>query len=185
MVAVLTGMQTGKAPRRRVVYVLVLIANVAFDVGAALAQPSLPADSRPLTAVELFTMIKDQTWQWSEGAGRFFGEGRRFTAFTRGKDGATYGEGRFRLTDSGRLCLVAVWRNTAGARDATTCFFHKQAEGVIYQRREEGGDWYPFKHTPLRKTDEYAKFTKEDLVSKEVTEIKAELDAKNSVQKGN
>lgn len=185
MVSALNKMQVDTAPRRLAGYVLALIANIAFGVGAALAQESLPADGRPLTAVELFTLVKGRSWQWSDGAGRFSDEGRLFTAFTRSKYGATYGEGRFRLTDDGRLCLIAVWHGIGGAGDATTCFQHKQADGVIYQRREDGGDWYPFQHTPLRETDEYAKFTNEDLVSQEFAKIKAELDAKNKVQKGN
>lgn len=185
MVAALNKMQADTAPRRLAGYVLSLIANAAFGIGAALAQQPLPADGRPLTAVELLALVKGRSWQWSDGAGYFSDEGRRFTAFTRSKHGATYGEGRFRLTDDGRLCLIAVWHGAGGEADATTCFLHKQADGVIYQRRQDGGDWYPFQHTPLLETDEYAKFTNEDLVSQELAKTKAELDTKNKAQKGN
>lgn len=162
-----------------------LAAAIAFASVPAMAQSAAPAAARPLTAVEIFMLVKDRTWQWSEGAGRFFDKDRRFIAFTRGKDGATYGEGRFSLTDGGRLCLVAVWHSAAGPSNARTCFLHKKANGVIYQRREGGGDWYPFMHTPLQETDEYAKFTAQDLVTGELARVKAELDAKGPVQKGN
>jgi len=154
-------------------------------VGPAVAQQPLPADGRPLTAVELLTLVKGRSWQWSDGAGYFSDEGRRFTAFTRSKNSATYAEGRYRLTDDGRLCFIAVWHGAGGEADATTCFLHKQADGVIYQRRQDGGDWYPFQHTPLLETDEYAKFTNKDLVSSEYAKIKAELDTNNKAQKGN
>ena len=178
-------MHFGKAPRRLGSHILALIANAAFGMGVAFAQDPLPADGQPLTAVELFTLVKGRSWQWSDGAGRFSDEGRLFTAFTRSKYGATYAEGRYRLTDDGRLCFIATWHGAGGEGDATTCFLHKQADGVIYQRREESGDWYAFKHTPLRESDEYAKFTKEDLVSLELAKIKAELDTMNTDQKGN
>lgn len=171
--------------RRRTEAVVALAAAIALGVGPVLAQEPLPADGRPLTAVEIFMLIKDRSWRWSEGAGRFFDKERRFLAFTRGKDGPKYGEGRFLVTDGGRLCLISTWHEPASTSDARTCFLHKQADGIIYQRREAGGDWYAFKHTPLLETDEYAKFTKEDLVSEELAKIKAEIGAKDSNQKGN
>ena len=161
-----------------------LAAILLCGVGSSLSQAST-TDGRPLSASELLLLVKDRTWQWSEGAGRFFGDGRRFIAFSRGDDGPSYGEGRFRLTDSGRLCLVADWHTPAGAKKDKTCFLHKEADGVIYQRREGSGDWYPFKHSPVLDTDEYAKFTDKDLVSEEVAKIKAEVDAKTANQKGN
>ncbi len=166
------------------VSVALIAALLLSAVAPALAGTS-PAHGRPLTAYELLQLVKDRTWKWSEGAGRFFGDGRRFIAFTHGKDGPTYGEGNFRLTDNGRLCLAVEWHNGAGVSDAGTCFLHREVDGVIYQRREGSGDWYPFKHKPLLETDEYAKFTKDDLVSEEFAKIKAEVDAKTSDQKGN
>jgi hypothetical protein len=77
--------------RRRTEAVVALAAAIALGVGPVLAQEPLPADGRPLTAVEIFMLIKDRSWRWSEGAGRFFDKERRFLAFTRGKDGPKYG----------------------------------------------------------------------------------------------
>lgn len=163
---------------------MALIAALLLSaMGPALAGNS-PAHGRPLTAYELLLLVKDRTWQWDEGAGRFFGDDRRFIAFTNGKDGPTYGEGHFRLSDNGRLCLAVKWGSGAGVSDAGTCFLHREVDGVIYQRREGSGDWYPFKHKPLVETDEYARFTKDDLVSKEFAKIKAEVDAKTRQRKG-
>jgi hypothetical protein len=46
-----------------------------------------------------------------------------------------------------------------------TCFLHKQADGIIYQRREVGGDGMHSSTRRCSRTNEYAKFTKRDLVS--------------------
>ena len=162
-----------------------LALSVAANGSRAVAQDVLPADAKPLSAIELFMLVKDRSWTWADGGGRFFDKDRRFLAFTRTKDGASFGEGRYLVTDSGRLCLLAAWHGAAATTEARTCFLHRQAGGVIYQRREEGGDWYAFKHTPLLDTDEYAKFTREDLVSGEFAKVKAEIEANGSVQKGN
>lgn len=161
-----------------------LAAAILSCVGPALAQKTLPAEGRDLTAAELLPLVEERSWQWDDGAGRFLAD-RRFVAFTRGKDGPTYGEGRYRLDNDGRLCLMVKWRNEAGESDAGTCFLHRKVDGVIYQHREGSGDWYPFMHTPLLETDEYAKFTKKDLVSEQFAKVKAELEAKAANRKGN
>ncbi|MBW8298651.1 MAG: DUF995 domain-containing protein [Hydrogenophaga sp.] len=161
---------------------IALASTIALGVRPVCAQEALPSDAEPLTAVELFMLVEDHSWKWSEGAGRFFNKDRRFLAFTRAKDGASFGEGRFLVTDSGRLCLVATWHGAAASNEARTCFLHKQADGVIYQRREPSGDWYVLKHSPVRETDEYAKFTKEDLVSEEFLKLKAEMETSSSAK---
>lgn len=185
MVPLKTKAPTATACRHRLRIAVALASAIFVGVPCASAQETSPDEGRPLTAAEIFMLIKDRSWQWPEGAGRFFEKDRRFLAYRRGADGASYGEGRYRLTDDGRLCLVTAWHSAAETAEATTCFLHRQADGVIYQRREDGGEWYALKHTPLLDTDEYAKFTSEDLVTEELQKVKSEIEANSSVQKGN
>jgi hypothetical protein len=163
---------------------LVLVFVLALPIPVAMAQEKLPAGARPLTAVELYRLVRNKTWKWDTGAGRYFGKDRQFLAWSDGKDGPSYANGRYEVTNRGRLCLVADWHSAAGTTNDRTCFMNKEANGVIYQRREGSEDWYVFSHTPPEPSDEYAKFVPEDLVSDRLAEIRAELQSISPPKKG-
>jgi hypothetical protein len=139
----------------------------------AWAEDAPPASAEPLSAVELYVLYRDKTWNWDGGAVHFFDEGRRFLAWVSGDKGDSYGEGRFTLTDSGRLCLRGEWTDAAGSEESVSCFLHKKDSGTIYQQREGEGDWYIFSHASVQPEDEINRLVDADSVSDRVAEIKA------------
>ncbi|MNF01152.1 hypothetical protein D3C80_2001030 [compost metagenome] len=60
-----------------------------------------------------------------------------------------------------------------GGGSDTTCFLHREKDGVIYQKRSLGGSWYVFRNNPPRPTDEAAKLLRGDRVSKGLAIMKA------------
>jgi hypothetical protein len=146
----------------------------AFEAGAA--QSSTNASSRlgrPLTAGELYQLYHSRSWIWNDGGGYFSPKQRQFIAST--GNGASYGEGRWFLTDPGKLCFKATWVSKSGSAPAQTCFSHRKRGANVYQKREPDGEWYLFKHSPTRKTDEYAKVRPGDYFSARVNKTKARL----------
>ncbi|OBZ92145.1 hypothetical protein ADU59_28270 [Pararhizobium polonicum] len=141
-----------------------------------LAQPNiLPKKTVPVTAHELRQIYSDKTWKWSAGGARFIGKGRRLVAFSERPGKATFAEGRWKIDNNGRLCLVAVWVTREGSAPANTCFLHVRDRGTIYQRREPNGDWYIFKTYKSKPEDEYAKLVKEDTISPNMDRLKKSL----------
>lgn len=137
-------------------------ASQASDI----AQP--PAAARPMTGYELYMIYRDKSWQWPDGAGLMETNGRRFTAFSGSGDEQSLAEGRWIVTNSGRLCLQAFWFASSGIYLDRTCFAHVVHEGTIYQRKEPGGDWYVFKHATTEAGDEFNALVRQDLVSAEL-----------------
>ncbi|MFD9900785.1 DUF995 domain-containing protein [Mesorhizobium sp. NPDC059025] len=133
------------------------------------AEPgALPAQARAMTALELYDLYRDKTWQWSDGAGRFQEEGRIFRAWSGNGANASWAEGRWTLTNDGQLCLRAVWHGSSGSSPNKTCFRHMVHDGTVYQKKEPSGGWYVFRHTAPDKDDEYGKLVKQDTVSAKV-----------------
>lgn len=155
---------------------LVVAAGVAAATlpPLAAAQPGgvLPRHTVPMTALELKQLYGDMTWQWHDGGGRFINKDRRFIAWSE-KDGVpTVAEGHWRISNEGRLCLVAVWATKQDQAPNKTCFEHVRDRGTIYQRREPEGSWYVFKTYKLQPTDEYLKLVKEDTITPNVAKLK-------------
>lgn len=99
-----------------------------------------PADARPLSAVELLSLYGDRTWVWAHG-GAFFRSGNRtFRAYNEQEQ--TTAEGRFLLTNTGRLCLQADWHSPTGVYEDLTCFRHVRSGSTVYQQREDQDEWY-------------------------------------------
>ncbi|MFZ2102152.1 MAG: DUF995 domain-containing protein [Oricola sp.] len=156
--------------------VFLLALSAVVSIGAAASAETLPPNARPVGAVELYMLYKDKTWQWEHGAGRFYAQGRRFLAWSEDEQGKSYADGRFILTDRGRVCMDAAWRGAGYSPVADqTCFVHFQAGGTIYQRKEGTDFWYTFKHERHSDVGEYAKFVDEDIVTEKVEEIRKEL----------
>jgi hypothetical protein len=143
------------------------------SVGFRVSTP--PAQARAMTATELYMLYRNKSWQWPDGAGRLQADGRRFTAWAGAADKASWAEGRWTVSDHGRLCLKAQWHTVSGTYPNTTCFGHKQLGDTVYQKREPSGDWFVFKHAAPA-DDEFSKLVDQDLVSNDLERIKSSFD---------
>lgn len=128
----------------------------------------------PLSATALEAIYSGRTWKWKDGGGFFSGKKNRFIAWSRNGRAWSYGQGRWYATNNGKLCMQAYWLSKTGGGSDTSCFLHRQKDGVIYQKRNLTGDWYVFQSNPPRSTDEAAKVVKGDLVSKGLARLKSE-----------
>jgi hypothetical protein len=156
------------------------VALTVFDASAAQSGKSPAAQfGKTLTAFELYQLYQGRSWIWEDGAGYFSPKERRFTSWTGSGKNASYGEGRWFLTDQGKLCFRATWVAKDGSAPALTCFSHRKKGGNVYQKREPNGDWYLFKQAPIRKADEYAKVRPGDFVSDRYTQVKKQLSRKS------
>jgi Protein of unknown function (DUF995) len=175
-----------RIPRRtrkaRIALWLLLVSGLSLRPAGAVEV--LPKSAEPVSAVELYMLYKDKTWQWEKGAGRFYSKDRRFLAWSDGENGKSYAEGRFILTDGGRVCMDAVWRDAQSTVRDRSCFLHHRDQGTIYQRKDGSPDWYLFRHLSETDTGEYAKFVDEDLVSDEVATIRKKLAGCDESSKG-
>lgn len=141
---------------------------------AAAAQTTVvPAKARVMTAVEIHKLYRDKNWRWESGAGQMKDEGRQFRAWAEDASGKTWAEGRWVITNTGRMCFDATWHSQAGAFPAKTCFSHRIHDGTIYQKRDPGGEWYVFRHAKPQAGDEASKLLAADLVSPRLKDMKA------------
>jgi hypothetical protein len=118
----------------------------------------------------MYVAFRDKTWKWDHGAGYFFDEGRRFIAWTSDESGKSYGEGRYTLSDSGRLCLKAAWTSAKGTGDSTACFLNRTDGKKIYQQRAGSEEWYV-----IVGGEEPSQFVAGDSVSADYDRVKQDL----------
>lgn len=135
-----------------------------------------------MTAGEIYELYRDKSWQWDDGAGRMTGADRKFSAWADGGKGKSWAEGRWVITETGRMCLKATWHTEQGAFPAKTCFSHRIGNGAIHLMREPDGEWFMFRHAKIRDDDEANKLVSTDLVSQQRDEIKTVLDAAPSLE---
>ncbi len=152
-----------------------LLAGPAYP--ALSQEPALPAGARAMSAPELYRLYRNKSWRWENGAGLMKDEGRKFKAWGEGEKGRTWAEGRWAITETGQMCLVATWHTSDGAFPAKTCFSHRIDAGNVYQKREPDGSWYVFRHAEPREDDEARKLVPVDLVSERLDNIQAALGA--------
>jgi Protein of unknown function (DUF995) len=131
--------------------------------GAGHAAESRGPGGTLLSASEVYKLYKDRTWLWDKGAGHFAAD-RRFTAWSGDGASASYADGRWLVTDKGRMCFSAYWNFRGGEKPNVTCFGHRKVGRVIYQRKEPSGSWYVFRNSPSKRTDESAKLVPGDRV---------------------
>lgn len=136
---------------------------------------AMPDDARVMTGVELYMLYHGKSWKWGEGAGRLQDDGRVFTAWSGSGESATWAEGRWIVTDSGRLCLQAEWHTRTGVYPDRTCFSHRIHDGVIYQKKEPSGAWYVFKNSEPAEGDEFKKLVRGDVVSEKLQSVRISL----------
>ncbi|TGQ38325.1 DUF995 domain-containing protein [Mesorhizobium sp. M00.F.Ca.ET.216.01.1.1] len=144
-----------------------------------------PADARAMTGAELYILYHDKSWLWPNGAGRMHTDGRRFTAWAGSGEKSTWAEGRWLVTNRGRLCLKAQWHSSSGIVSNKTCFSHKKLGDTVYQKREPSGAWYVFKHGAAADNDEFNKLVSQDLVSSNLERIKSELEPARQLSDAN
>ncbi len=153
-----------------IVVVLFLLAPAAKadKIGDAAAR------AEPMRAAELAQIYGGKTWRWTEGAG-YFAPDRRFVAWSGSGDAASYAEGRWSVTDAGRMCFKAVWRSKAKPASQRTCFRHRKAGASIYQLKEPDGGWYIFRSNKKNSADEYNRLKKGDAATEGLEETKAQF----------
>ena len=151
-----------------------ILAASPICAAAAPARP-IEAGARALTSGEVYQLYANRSWTWKEGAGYFAAKKRTFTAWSREGGKSSYAQGRWFITERGKLCFRAEWHAADGSAPATTCFSHRVKKGVIYQRREPDGEWYVFKHARARTSDEFAKLRRGDHVGSPMNRIAAQL----------
>jgi hypothetical protein len=144
---------------------LAAVFMLAGQNGATGRDLGVPESARPMTAVELYVIYRDRSWQWPDGAGRMQDQGRIFKAWSGSGADAWWAQGRWILSDSGQLCLQAKWHSQSGAYKGRTCFSHRIEGQAIYQKKEPSGEWYVFRHAKPLEGDEFSKLVPEDLVS--------------------
>ena len=145
-------------------------------IGAAAAPAhTVEAGTKSLSSGEVYQLYANRSWIWKEGAGYFAAKKRTFTAWSREGDKPSYAQGRWFITEPGKLCFRADWHAADGSAPATTCFSHSEKKGLIYQRREPDGEWYVFKHARARTSDEFAKLRRGDHVGTRMNRIAAQL----------
>lgn len=160
-----------------IAYTSLCLAGSAFTHIAHAAEGVVPAaEAKPMTGVELYMLYRNKSWAWNDGAGRFDDAQRRFTAITGAGGTTAWAQGRWVVTDDGRLCISAEWHTASGVHPNTSCFSHKRAGQTIYQKREPSGAWYVFRHAEPVETDESKKLVGENLVSADIRVIKSKLE---------
>ncbi|WP_051231260.1 DUF995 domain-containing protein [Kaistia adipata] len=180
--------EAGRAVARLRAAALAVVAAVAVAGPVAAATASVvegepPAGSAVMSAAELYALYQDKSWQWQSGAGRMDSTDRRFTAWVDGEKGKSWAEGRWLVTDGGRMCIKADWHSGQEVFPARTCFVHRIDGGTIYQKKEPDGQWYVFRHAQIRDDDEANKLVSADLVSGRLDEwMPARLKARPAVK---
>ncbi|MFK0164962.1 DUF995 domain-containing protein [Rhizobium sp. NPDC090279] len=161
---------------------LAIVLGLATGNNAAIAATTtkVPDGARPMTAAELYMLYHDKSWRWPDGAGRMQNTDRRFSAWVDGTGGRSWAEGRWAVTDAGRLCLDATWHAANGQFPAKTCFIHRILDGTIYQKRETDGAWFVFRHPITKKTDEATNLIADDLVSQRLEAVKTSLNVRKT-----
>ncbi|MER8443454.1 DUF995 domain-containing protein [Mesorhizobium sp. M1066] len=113
----------------------------------------------------VYQIYQNHSWLWGKkGAGFFAVKQRQFDAWTHDKGKSGYGDGMWFIPGGGKLCWRAKWHGSWGVKGSMTCFEHRQAGKVIYQRKAPDGDWYVFK-----------RLKHGDYVTRKQNRIKAEL----------
>ncbi|MCO5072337.1 MAG: DUF995 domain-containing protein [Rhizobiaceae bacterium] len=170
-------MRTNKSPAVGAIalaFSLLAIGACQATAPAAAAGPDAATEMVP-SATELFALYNGRTWAWETGGAYFSPQPRTFSAWSQSGDENVYAEGRWIITNDGRVCFQADWHTRGNVSPALTCFAHKKADGAIYQRRLPDGEWYVFRSAQKKSPQEYSKFRAGDAVSGKISEIRQAL----------
>ncbi|WP_225248225.1 DUF995 domain-containing protein [Mesorhizobium sp. J8] len=166
--------------------ILVACGQLAFGgpASAAPARNSAPVEAAAKpdiapTAFELQLLYADRTWNWKDGAA-YFGMDRRLHAWTKGEDSPAVGEGRWLVTEKGKMCMELAWRSkTYSTKPQRTCYSHRVDKGNIEQRKDPDGTWYGFKHAKDDPADEHRKFEAGNTKGAQFDETRKLVDSKS------
>lgn len=122
--------------------------------------------ARDMTAKELYRIYKGRSWMWSDGGAYFRLSKREFTAWTGRGRKSSIAKGIWYLPGKGKTCFRATWTAVEWSVGKRTCFTHKTDGRTIYQRKLPDGKWYVFKHTPVRRYDEFRKLKRGNRISR-------------------
>ncbi|MGX8008620.1 DUF995 domain-containing protein [Mesorhizobium sp. ORM8.1] len=164
---------------------LALCGQLALSGGvahAATAKAGTPAQADAVgvpTAYELSLFYADRTWIWKDGAAYFGQNGRALRAWTSGADSASVAEGKWLVTNDGKMCMDLVWRGKSyTGKLQRTCYSHRVNGGNIEQRKDPDGAWYSFKRSPEGPADEYRNFQTGDTKGAELEETRKLVESK-------
>ena len=144
----------------------------AATTAAQVAEMASQAEAVPDAGI--YQMYQNRSWLWGQnGAGFFAVQRRQFSAWTSDKGKLGYGDGIWFLPGGGKLCFRAKWHGAGGDADALTCFEHRQAGRVVYQRKIPDGDWYVFRSSDRNMADEFMKVKYGDYATWKQNRIKA------------
>ena len=127
------------------------LACSVFVVAAATAKAANKADDQASRAAALsdagiYQLYQNHSWIWGKNGTAFFSaKQRQFDAWTSDKGKPGYGDGIWFIPGGGKVCYRATWHGGWGSKKSMTCFEHRQAGNVIYQRKLPDGEWYAFK----------------------------------------
>lgn len=113
--------------------------------------------AKDLTTQELYRIYKGRSWMWSDGGAYFRISRREFTAWVGHGRKSSIAKGIWYLPGRGKTCFRATWTAVKWKVGKRTCFAHRTDGKNIYQRKLPDGKWYVFKHTPVRRYDEFRK----------------------------
>jgi hypothetical protein len=129
----------------------VLVASDEGEVAARIAEIEetleMLRNARPAAAWRLLELYGDRSWHWQPGGVRFFAEDRRFLAYRDDESEQTIGEGRFMLTNDGRMCLLGEWKGVTlpdGERYTASpriCFRHLENSRGLFRLRPDSAEW--------------------------------------------
>lgn len=131
--------------------------------------------AEPLSIRAMGRIYGNRTWNWDDGAGYMDARSRTFVAWTGSGANASYADGNWFMTETGKLCFRANWAATSGDGMAATCFEHRTDGARIFQRRQPDGEWYVFADSPIRPDDEINKLRPGDAVFSLYERNKAEV----------
>nr|WP_296736145.1 DUF995 domain-containing protein [Mesorhizobium sp.] len=119
----------------------------------------------------VYQLYQNHSWLWGKNGAAFFAvKQRQFDAWTSDKGKPGYGDGIWFIPGGGKLCYRATWHGAWGAKASMTCFEHRQAGKIIYQRKLPDGDWYAFRDRHGKSQLRYG-----DYASGKMKRIKAKL----------
>jgi hypothetical protein len=167
------------SPIRFTIASMALAALCATGANAAPAPKSndaiakLAAAAKPMSAQALDAIYSGKSWKWKDGGG-YFASDKSFAGWQQtGPAWYYYGRGRWTTSNSGKLCMQALWYFRTGYDKNPSCILHREKDGVIYQKPALGGEWYVFRHNPKRPDDEINRLTRGDRVSQHLTRLQA------------
>src|SRR5262249_25719590 len=127
--------------RHKLRFAVLLLAGFGLAACGAPSKPAPatgtppPADAAIPSPADLDQLYSGKTWFWADGGG-YFGPTGDFLAATGTGDKTNYAKGFWWTSDQGAMCFDATWHAKQSTGAAVTCFDHRRAGEVWYQKKE-------------------------------------------------